>query len=378
LAELDPKLARDFLWTIAMQKVDSHNARALLLRQYASEAFPELLRIGLDANELSKELWSAVTRLIGVPDEYKGAIRGDIIKALIVFHHHDLAADYLLRSREPIPDRWASLFLLARKCQNLSILQYAIAECKSYISSNQLDEREWKDWALALEDFFAEIRKNLLRRADKVECLLKVPANMIHQYVAEHLDIDRSKWGPNDYDDALQEYISFEDTMDRFVDVSLMERARECHRENRKYLSYHSDHELSVFREAIDTLELRQLTLLVKEHKSRGTDPILIEREIQKSLDCLQLTSGNEERYTNQAKSWISCDWLVLEELSRKYLPTAEYIFDKLDEMSDVDYAPFVVEYSRALENEILKKLFEAFGYPLKAGHLYTTIVSRF
>jgi hypothetical protein len=252
------------------------------------------------------------------------------------------------------------LLPVGRKCQNLSVLQDTIAECKSYIAK-QLDETEWKDWALALENFFAEIRKNLLRRADEVECLLKVPANKIHQYIAEHLDIDRSKWGPNDYDNALQEYVSFEDTMDRFVDASLMEKARTYLEENRKYRRYHSDHELSVLREAIDTMELCQLTLLVKEHKSRGTDPILIEQEIQKSLDCLQITSGNKERYTNEAKSWISCDWSVLEELSRLYLPTAEYMLAKLGEMSDVDYAPFVVEYSRALENEIFKKIFEAF-----------------
>src|SRR5262249_8504284 len=107
------------------------------------------------------ELWSAVTHLIGVPDEHKGAIRGTIIEALIMFHHHDLAADYLLRSRDPIPNRWQYLWPVGRKCQNLSVLQDAIAECKSYIAK-QLDETEWKDWALALEGFFAEIRKNLI------------------------------------------------------------------------------------------------------------------------------------------------------------------------------------------------------------------------
>src|SRR5690606_21842151 len=51
----------------------------------------------------------------------------------------------------------------------------------------------------------------------------------------------------------------------------------------------------------------------------------------------------------------------MLDLQSQKFLPIAEFIFDELSKLQDADYAPFVVQYCRTLENEILKKLFEAY-----------------
>ena len=66
------------------------------------------------------------------------------------------------------------------------------------------------------------------------------------------------------------------------------------------------------------------------------------------------------ESYIEEIKRWLDL-WELLDIQSQKYLPIAEFIFDELNKISDPDYAPFVLEYCRTLENEILKKLFETY-----------------
>lgn len=64
------------------------------------------------------------------------------------------------------------------------------------------------------------------------------------------------------------------------------------------------------------------------------------------------------EGYIEEIKRWLDL-WELLDIQSQKFLPIAEFIFDELSKLEDADYAPFVVQYCRTLENEILKKLFE-------------------
>jgi SAM-dependent methyltransferase len=64
--------------------------------------------------------------------------------------------------------------------------------------------------------------------------------------------------------------------------------------------------------------------------------------------------------YIEEIKRWLDL-WELLDVQSQKFLPIAEFIFDELSKLDDADYAPFVVQYCRTLENEILKKLFTAY-----------------
>lgn len=66
------------------------------------------------------------------------------------------------------------------------------------------------------------------------------------------------------------------------------------------------------------------------------------------------------EGYVEEIKCWLDL-WELLDLQSQKFLPIAEFIFDELSKLEDADFAPFVVQYCRTLENEILKKLFEAY-----------------
>lgn len=66
------------------------------------------------------------------------------------------------------------------------------------------------------------------------------------------------------------------------------------------------------------------------------------------------------ENYIEEIKRWMFY-WDLLDVQSQKFLPIAEFLFDKLNVVPQADYSPFIVEYCRALENEILKKLFESY-----------------
>ena len=70
--------------------------------------------------------------------------------------------------------------------------------------------------------------------------------------------------------------------------------------------------------------------------------------------------SRNLREYEAIVRTWL-LDWNKLEEDTRVFLPIAEYLYDSVRDIGSEDYSPFVVQYCRSLENEILRKLFEAY-----------------
>jgi predicted RNA methylase len=66
------------------------------------------------------------------------------------------------------------------------------------------------------------------------------------------------------------------------------------------------------------------------------------------------------DNYIEEIKQWLDL-WDLLDATSQKFLPLAEYLFDELDRIPEADFSPFILQYCRTLENEIFKKLFEAY-----------------
>lgn len=54
-------------------------------------------------------------------------------------------------------------------------------------------------------------------------------------------------------------------------------------------------------------------------------------------------------------------NWDELDELTRRLIPVAEYLFSKLQKYSKPDYSPVILELCRALENEFLLKIFRKY-----------------
>lgn len=97
----------------------------------------------------------------------------------------------------------------------------------------------------------------------------------------------------------------------------------------------------------------------------------LLPREIEdkisrmsKSIDS-QLSNISQEQkqldfYIQEIKKWFDY-YELLESKSRKYLPEAEFIFDNISRLENPDYSPFIIQYCRAFENELLTKIFRAY-----------------
>ena len=109
------------------------------------------------------------------------------------------------------------------------------------------------------------------------------------------------------------------------------------------------------------------LTELVSDFNSIKELPREIDERINrlnKSLDSKldELISDQKQldSYITEIKRWFDF-YDLLEPKSKKYLPEAEYIFDHISKLENPDYSPFILQYCRALENELLKKIFRAY-----------------
>ena len=94
----------------------------------------------------------------------------------------------------------------------------------------------------------------------------------------------------------------------------------------------------------------------------------LFNRELDAIIKKLQDQNKDEiDKYIDLVKTWLSHDWDRLEGLSKQYLPSAEFIFSKLSNLTNTDLSPFIIQYCRALETELLNKIFKAYIDEFKA-----------
>lgn len=91
-------------------------------------------------------------------------------------------------------------------------------------------------------------------------------------------------------------------------------------------------------------------------------------RCIDAKLDKIFTRTNNVDQYIEIVKTWLRFEWDILDALSQKYLPSAEYLFENLAEQADADLSPFIIQYCRTLENEMLNKIFRAYLKDLKDG----------
>ena len=76
--------------------------------------------------------------------------------------------------------------------------------------------------------------------------------------------------------------------------------------------------------------------------------------------------SNSVESYIGVVCSWLT-GWDLLDKASQSFLPQAELLFENIASTSD--YSPFIIQYCRALENELLTKLFAVYADDLHSRH---------
>ena len=83
-------------------------------------------------------------------------------------------------------------------------------------------------------------------------------------------------------------------------------------------------------------------------------------------LDKIEQSMDDEEKedYYGLCQSLYD-NWDELEDLTRRLIPVAEYLFSKLQKYEKPDYSPVILELCRAIENEFLLKIFSKYTQDL-------------
>jgi len=94
------------------------------------------------------------------------------------------------------------------------------------------------------------------------------------------------------------------------------------------------------------------------EDESERLDQIfhLCEKQFESILSRQEISITQYER---KVQEWFDY-WEKLEDSSMKIMPGAEYLLEKIEETTNVDYSPFVIYYCKALEIELLEKIFRS------------------
>lgn len=97
-----------------------------------------------------------------------------------------------------------------------------------------------------------------------------------------------------------------------------------------------------------------------------------LNESIDKQLSKILQDQKQLDFYIIEIKRWFDY-YDILEMKSQKYLPEAEYIFDHISKLENPDYSPFILQYCRALENELLNKIFRSYVQSLIDRNLNLT-----
>ena len=109
-----------------------------------------------------------------------------------------------------------------------------------------------------------------------------------------------------------------------------------------------------IFNLSLDFKEIQNLPREIEEKISR------LNRSLEEQISNLHFEQKQIDTYIKEIKNWFDY-YDLLESKSKKYLPEAEYIFDHISKLDNPDYSPFILQYCRALENELLSKIFRAY-----------------
>jgi hypothetical protein len=104
-------------------------------------------------------------------------------------------------------------------------------------------------------------------------------------------------------------------------------------------------------------LNLKRLMNIGSEASDERVDDVLKEMEHWISTT---LSHRSVHDYVSVVCAWLA-GWDQLETASQSFLPQAEMLYEGIAQSDAEDFSPFIIQYCRALENEILAKLFAAY-----------------
>lgn len=160
------------------------------------------------------------------------------------------------------------------------------------------------------------------------------------------------------YDSLKSRYEKLEErhkVLDHEAQLNSMQEVLQEVLRNQRVMSTKLDEIKSTLQElSEDFKEIKNLPRDIDEKISR------FNTKLDKKLEELLQNQKELDFYILEIKRWFDY-YDILESKSQKYLPEAEYILDHISKLENPDYSPFILQYCRALENELLKKIFRAY-----------------
>lgn len=108
-------------------------------------------------------------------------------------------------------------------------------------------------------------------------------------------------------------------------------------------------------------VELNEHIKAIKNHLGlAGEDEEVVIEQIQEKIDEL-IERSDIERYIPIVQEWIRPFWDRLESESKRFLPTAELLYQEYNEEDQFDLSTAMLAYCKALEKEIYTKMFRGY-----------------
>lgn len=103
---------------------------------------------------------------------------------------------------------------------------------------------------------------------------------------------------------------------------------------------------------------------------SRNTEERLVRMRamLERYASCLVEDTDTYQIYVEIVATWLD-DWSLLNEASQRFLASAEQLYDVFSGDSGSDFSPFVLQYCRAVECELLRKVFEPYHDDFNSRH---------
>ncbi|MDQ1002703.1 putative RNA methylase [Neobacillus niacini] len=168
-------------------------------------------------------------------------------------------------------------------------------------------------------------------------------------------------------------------------ELEALKRELEFQKElNIRMQQQHNDQLMSFLQNRFDKIDNKLTTLIEKVDevlnivkglvsdiaviKTLRTDEEQIIKFIEQKIDdtVKKMSNDSLEAYIEIARAWVDPNWFKLELLSQVFLPNAELLFANISRLENGDPSPFIIQYCRTLENELLKKIFIPYMKDLK------------
>lgn len=103
---------------------------------------------------------------------------------------------------------------------------------------------------------------------------------------------------------------------------------------------------------------------------SRNTEEKLVRMRatLERYASCLTEDADTYQTYIEIVETWLD-DWPLLNGASQRFLASAEQLYDVLSDGSGSDFSPCVLQYCRAVECELLRKVFEPYHDDFNSRH---------